>query len=861
MIKGFMHFVLLILLSISISVSYANTAVTSATGFDSLSGAISYKTISSSSLNSKLLSGSGQLTIVDIRDKALFENGHVTGAKSVDANLLSDLITTGGLDIAKPLVIVGNDATFTDFFGKLASFYGYEVYVLEGGFEKWVNSGYDVALGLEEYSKSVNQLDAQPLIDTVRRAIDVSTTALANLSQNLGNVAGNDPGAMNLITDVLGNITSQINRLRENPVVAMFLPTDDSLGDVLLDIFRDDRGIRNDAHAEGVTDAMNLVGMGPSRHEARRMGRSDRFARRQVIGAANDLKAEGFSEGVADALRLQGIDISRRQARRMGRSDRYARRQVIGAADDLKSEGFNEGVADTLALLGVKPSRRQARRMGRSSRNQIDAINDAKNQIVSQGYDKGYQAGYNDGYNQGLTTGLTRSGLSGFRVNRLERKQHRVLFKNINPRDNILERRINKIEERVGSRKFRRFNRQERHDEFRDYGIIQKGRTIMDLAVNTPLVSDAVWGLPALVLSSLASLVSFIPYVGGVLSLITPVVRIGVGTGVTVLKGGLNLLGDDSYRTEMQRDFRVTRNLRNDLRRTNRQDRVVGAVPFPRINPVDNIIERVYTATDNHPVRQLIRNTRLNLARSEARRTRLEQKFEERDALDDVTIFGDRIRDFTDNWYVNLPVHTGGNLLISGVSGLAGLALGTVLPAIGGPMASIAGSVVSYLWDIAYGTVADDYAARANPVTRRENRQNRNQVRQLRRAERQFGAENVQPNLRDRLGFGSENVRGGILPSLQFGASGTPISNAIEIIRTITAPMREERQQNRRERRENNRTERRQNRTERQGRLTGNVSDGFLRVINIIRNAYDLAPISKDESAMLIDYLQTQETN
>jgi hypothetical protein len=311
----------------------------------------------------------------------------------------------------------------------------------------------------------------------------------------------------------------------------------------------------------------------------------------------------------------------------------------------------------------------------------------------------------------------------------------------------------------------------------------------------------------------------------------------------------------------MQRDFRVARNLRNDLRRTNRQDRIVGLVPFPRINPVDNIIQGYYNTTNSDPIKSGIRNIRLRMARSEASRTRLEQKFEQRDALDDVTIFGDRIRDFTGNWYVSMPVNALVGLGINGVSGLAGLALGTVLPAIGGPMASIAGSVVNYAWGVATGTFNDDYASRADPVTRRENRQNRGLIRQMRQAERQFGAENVQPNLRDRLGFGSENVRGGILPSLQFGASGTPISNAIEIIRTITAPMREERQQNRRERRENNRTERRQNRTERQGRLTGNVSDGFLRVINIIRNAYDLAPISKDESAMLIDYLQTQETN
>jgi hypothetical protein len=71
--------------------------------------------------------------------------------------------------------------------------------------------------------------------------------------------------------------------------------------------------------------------------------------------------------------------------------------------------------------------------------------------------------------------------------------------------------------------------------------------------------------------------------------------------------------------------------------------------------------------------------------------------------------------------------------------------------------------------------------------------------------------------------------------------------------------MREERRQNRRENREYNRPERQQTRAERRQRLAGNVNDGLLRVINIIRNAYDLAPISKDESAMLIEYLQTQE--
>ncbi|MDY6821171.1 MAG: rhodanese-like domain-containing protein [Deferribacterota bacterium] len=847
----FIIFVFLILLSVNLSITYANTAVNSANGVGSVSNTFYYNKITVSSLNNKILNSSGQLAIVDIRDRALFENGHIASAKNIDAYLLADLITTTSLDIAKPLVIVGEDAALTDFFAKLASFYGYEVYVLDGGYKKWVNSGYEIVVGSNE-KKSVSELDIQNFIDIARQVIDVTTTALVNITQNLDTLVATSPENMSLLGDVLNNITTQINRLRENPVIAEFLPTDSSLGDVLLDIFVDDRGIRNDAHTEGVVDALNVVGMGPSRRDERRMDRNDRFARRQVIGAANDLVETGYNDALVEALELQGADLSRRDERRMDRNERFARRQVIGTANDLKAEGFNEGVTDTLALLGIDVSRRDERRMNRSERNQRNSILDAKNEIALEGYDKGYENGYNDGYNKGLMIGLTSSGISGFRINRLERKQNRVLFENFSLRDNRLERRIDKIEERVGARKLRRFNRQERHDEFRDYGIIKKGRTLADFLTNGAIVSDALWGLPGLTWGLTSSLLSFIPYAG----LVTPVIGLGVRVLTGVARTGVGFLGDDSYRTQLQRDYRVTRNLRNDLRRTNRQDRIVGFIPFERINPVDNLVQAHFDRVNNRIENE--RGTRLDQVLGQVfRQDALEQRFEQ-DALDDVTIYGDRIRDFVDNWYVSMPLNMGvglgTNLAIGGIGTTISLLIsltgyGAFLEPFINIGSSWAGSFASYLWDVAYGTVANDYASRVSELPRSERRDNRQERRQARQAERQFGVENVQPNILQRLQFGPEGVNGELLSSLQFGPSGEPIGNTIEIIRTIISPSREERQQNRAERQE------------RMAEFLNNMDDNIFTIINRIRAAVNLEPISKEESEQIMHYLQMQQTN
>ena len=167
---------------------------------------------------------------------------------------------------------------------------------------------------------------------------------------------------------------------------------------------------------------------------------------------------------------------------------------------------------------------------------------------------------------------------------------------------------------------------------------------------------------------------------------------------------------------------------------------------------------------------------------------------------------------------------------------------------------------------MALDTVGDDYATRARrdyrSDTRRENRQALRQARRDDRnqsqVERQFGVENIRPGVLPSLQFGSdtslpsiqsilqagpENVRPNRRASRQLGPSRNTIGNAIEIIRTALSPTSEERRQNREERRVN-RPERQNTRQER-----------ILNLINSLRSAVNLEPLSKEESSLLMQAL------
>ena len=890
--------------SINMSLAYANSSISEKAGFGNFEP-FYYTKLSVVELKNILINNTNGINIVDIRSKDEFQKAHLENSKLLKSEDLPKLFVNMSFDVAKPILIIGEDPVVNDFFAKMASFYGYEAYIFDEQLNNLNNSGLQLVSGSENI-KTVNQVDAQTFINAARVGIDEITRSLADLSQNLDSYINNNIVNMEVVGNVIDSIINQINNLRENPVTGMFFPTDQSVGDVLSDIIRDDRGIRNDAYTEGVADALNLVGGDISRRDQRRMGRNSRFERRQIVGTANDLKGQGYNEAVidvlgvagqkpsrlnqrlmnrssfyqlfqivtslnnaneasynsavAETLKLQGVDLSRRDIRRMDRNPIYQRRQVVGAANDLKGEGFNEGVSDTLRLMGIDLSRRDVRRMDRRNRNQIDIINDAANTIESKGYDHGYQAGYEDGYNKGLMTGLLNTGVSGFRLNRLERKQSRVRAENLNIRDDFIQRRIDKVSERAGARKLRRYTRQERRDEFRDYGIIKKGRTVIDLAANVPVVSSAALNLPPFLASSVASLLGGIPGAGGLLSLAGPVVRIGTGAVMFGVKTGIGILGDSEYRTQIQKDMRLARANRIDLRRENRENRVVGAVPFPRINPTDNLLERAFSET----AKERRRERRLERARNEVQRTRLEQRFNKRDELSNLITGVDNVRDLIDK--SSIVVGPAVNLGINVVSGIAGLALGTVFPVIGGPGASIVGGAASYLWNVALDTVGDDYATRARrdyrSDTRRENRQALRQARRDDRnqsqVERQFGVENIRPGVLPSLQFGPdtslpsiqsilqagpENVRPNRRASRQLGPSRNTIGNAIEIIRTALSPTSEERRQNREERRVN-RPERQNTRQER-----------ILNLINSLRSAVNLEPLSKEESSLLMQAL------
>jgi rhodanese-related sulfurtransferase len=926
----FIYFVMLLVVSFNLAFAYANNAVPTAASIGlGANEPFYYTKINANDLSNLLQENYKGVNIVDIRSKAKFEEKHLQGTEHIDTDNLPSLLAQNYFDIAKPIVIIGEDSSTNDLFAKLASYYGYETYIFEGDVSTLGNTQKLVS-SLEE-EKEISQINPQTFVNAARRSIDEITRSLATLSQNLDTYANNVVN-MQMIANVIDSITKQIDRLRQNPVTGMLFPTDQSVGDVLLDMFRDDRKIRNRSHAEGVSDALNLMGGNVSRRDQRRMSRNKRFEKRQIVDTANDLKSQGYNEAVievlnaagirtsrleerqlerkrpipqylqvqrafnnaneatynnavAETLKLQGVDLNRRQVKRMGRNPIYQRRQVVGAANDLKGEGFNEGITDTLNLMGIDLSRRDVRRMNRSERGQINAINSAASSIKSQGYASGYQAGYSAGYNKGIMVGLLNTGVSGFRLNRLERKQSRVKAQNLNLRDDFIQRRIDKITERAGTRKLRRYNRQERRDEFRSYNIIKKGRTAIDLAANIPVLSSAALNLPSLATSSLASLASLIPF-GSILS---PIVRIGTGVVMTGVKTGIRLASDSGYRTQIQGDMRLARADRVDLRKENRKSRIIGAVPFPRINPLDNVLARAFSETGKERRRQ----NRLDRTRNEVRRTKLEQRFAKRDQLGDLITSVDNVRDIIDK--ASIVAGPVGGIAISVIGGLTGTGVGiasNVLTTIGGiaslgyigiPFAvagavgsvlpipiSLATNVASYLYSVALDTVGSDYATRARRDYRKDNRRpNRQAVRQARQesrnqrqAERQFGVTKERPGIVPSLQFGPErnlpsiqnilqagpkNVRPTVRASRQLGPSRNTVGNLIEIGRTAISPSREERRQRRQER-QANRPERQQAREER-----------MLNMINSVRSFFNLEPLtSKEASAIIIEILSYQ---
>ena len=751
----FVYLCVIVIASINLSLAYANNAVPTigASGIG-LTQPFNYTKVKAHDLSSLVLNNAGGLNVVDIRSKEVFDTMHLQSAEHLTAEELSNLLVNMSFDIAKPVLIIGEDASLNDFFAKMASFYGYEAYIFEDDLSS-LNSNVKLVSSAEE-NKEISQIDTQAVVDAARQGINESIAALTDLASNLGNLISTDVVDINLISETISrtvsSITNQINMLRGNPFTAMFFTTDTSVTDVLLDIFMDDRRVRNGAHDEGVVDALNYMGGDISRRDARRMGRNKGFQRRQVIDTANDIKVQGFNEGVTDTLRLMGIDLSRRDINRINKSER----------------------------------------------NQIDAVRDAADTIESKGYDKGYQAGYEDGYNAGVRKALLNSGLSGFRLAKLDRKYNKTRMKNFNPRDNMLQRRIDKVEERVGTKKLRRFTRKERRSEFRDYGFIKKGRTVIDMANNIPIVSEGVKGLVPFGASFIGPAFSVLASwtgVGAALgNIISPVVGIGSGVLMFGVNTALGMLGDSDYRTQIQKDMRVQRYDRRDLRRTNRQDRVVGMVPFPKILPFDNIVRAGFNTANKKPIRNTIRQTRLALAGSDARRAKMNVRFERRDYLDDKLI---RPIDSVRSILGTFPIP-----MIAGLPfTILNLGIGFILPVIGGPI----GAGINYVWNIFYNDIlADDYASRVRDefsggiLGRKAFRDAVKDDRKTRREENRLEEE-----------FGVDEVNAG--SSRQLGPNRNTIGNAIEIGMSLI--------QNGRGALQDTRVPRRENRQKRQGNI------------------------------------------
>jgi rhodanese-related sulfurtransferase len=306
----FIYAIILFLVSINLSLAYANNAVPTigASGIG-LTQPFHYAKINAEDLNNLLLNNANNLNIIDIRSKEVFENLHLEASKHLNTEELSNLLVNTSLDIGKPVLIIGEDTTQDDFFAKMASFYGYEAIVFEDDVSS-LNGNVKLVSGAD-VKKDVNQVDTQAFINAAKVAIDGSTKALIELSQNLDSMINNNLVNTEVVQNVINSIINQINKLRENPITGMFFPTDQSVGDVLSDIFRDDRKIRNRAHAEGVSDALNLIGGNISRRDTRRMSRNQRFEKRQIVGTANDLKGQGYNEAVIDVLNEEGQSPSR----------------------------------------------------------------------------------------------------------------------------------------------------------------------------------------------------------------------------------------------------------------------------------------------------------------------------------------------------------------------------------------------------------------------------------------------------------------------------------------------------------------------------------------------------------------------
>ena len=82
------------------------------------------------------LLAAGEAQLVDIRDEASFQNGHIPGARHLDNTSLQDFIIEGDPDV--PVIVCCYHGNSSQPAAALLNDKGFEVvYSMDGGFEEW----------------------------------------------------------------------------------------------------------------------------------------------------------------------------------------------------------------------------------------------------------------------------------------------------------------------------------------------------------------------------------------------------------------------------------------------------------------------------------------------------------------------------------------------------------------------------------------------------------------------------------------------------------------------------------------------------------------------------------------------------
>ncbi len=169
------------------------------------------------------------LTIIDTRDRNIYEQGHIPGAICFSPKSLSDPNRRGrfttpkifsltireyGVNSTDHIVVYSDNYSHARLWFFL-NMYGLNVQILEGGLDQWLANGYEIEAGRvrRTYLGKFNLTDVQPKVRAIIETVNVAA-ALENPEENVIIDArspeeysgrGHIPGAVNISWELLIN--------------------------------------------------------------------------------------------------------------------------------------------------------------------------------------------------------------------------------------------------------------------------------------------------------------------------------------------------------------------------------------------------------------------------------------------------------------------------------------------------------------------------------------------------------------------------------------------------------------------------------------------------------------------------------